>query len=110
MSLDEMIEAEFTLEKEYEEEILSAKKIPPKKKPFSNQSYFTQKQIEINSLPETRLINITKLFLFHFGLLDIRNSTEFTNKVIENKKSYKHLFNLKDNFPRELQRTLGLPS
>lgn len=86
MSLDEMIEAEFTLEKEYEEEMLSSKKIPPKKKPFSNQSYFTQKQIEINSLPETRLINITKLFLFHFGLLDIRNSAEFTNKVNENKK------------------------
>lgn len=80
MTLDEMIEMQFKMEEEYE---VKAEKNQQAKKQKSqkNQNYFTQKLIEINSLPETRLVNITKLFLFHFGLLDIRNSAESFHKV-----------------------------
>lgn len=80
MTLDELIEMQFKMEEEYE---VKAEKNQQAKKQKSqkNQNYFTQKLIEINSLPETRLVNITKLFLFHFGLLDIRNSAESFHKV-----------------------------
>lgn len=82
--MDEMIEEEFLLEEEFEKVLEEKEKKEQKgKKHATNnyQSHFIQKQIEINSMPETRLLNITKLFLFHFGLLDIRNSLESPNKV-----------------------------
>lgn len=52
-----------------------------------------QKQIEINNDNETRLINITKLFLFQFGLLDVQNSgnTIFLNDGPDLRDSLKEL-------------------
>lgn len=84
MTLDEMIEMQFKMEEEYEVKVEKNQQVK-KQKSKKNQNYFTQKLIEINSLPETRLINITKLFLFHFGLLDIRNSAESFHKVLNKK-------------------------
>jgi len=81
MTIDEMIEKEFELEEEFEKNLDSLEKNQQKNKVESNQSRFIKKQLEINSQPETRLLNITKLFLFHFGLLDIRNSIEMPHKV-----------------------------
>ena len=82
LTIDDMIEREFQLEEEYEKDLEDKRrKKECKKTDYAGQSAFIKKQIEINSLNETRLLNITKLFLFHFGFLDIRNTTEMANKV-----------------------------
>ena len=82
LTLDEMIQLEFELEEQFERNLDSIEKNEQKNKNESNQSRLIKKQLEINSQTETRLLNITKLFLFHFGLLDIRNSSDMPNKVL----------------------------
>lgn len=78
-----MIEREFRIEEEFEMNFSENDRNAKEKQrtEFDKNSYFIQKQIEINSQAETRLLNIMKLFLFHFGLLDIRNSSEMAKKV-----------------------------